>query len=100
MVGAQLEHARARLLPFAGRSPAGRVDYLAHLCRRTGPHRSELTPPPGDSFGDCKPDAVLSEAPPKLQSAGSLPMASSRAILLISCPDRPGIIARVSNLLY
>jgi formyltetrahydrofolate deformylase len=27
-------------------------------------------------------------------------MASSRAILLISCPDRPGIIARVSNLLY
>ncbi len=27
-------------------------------------------------------------------------MTSSRAILLISCPDRPGIIARVSNLLY
>lgn len=27
-------------------------------------------------------------------------MISSRAILLISCPDRPGIIARVSNLLY
>ena len=27
-------------------------------------------------------------------------MKSSRAILLISCPDRPGIIARVSNLLY
>jgi formyltetrahydrofolate deformylase len=27
-------------------------------------------------------------------------MTPSRAILLISCPDRPGIIARVSNLLY
>jgi len=27
-------------------------------------------------------------------------MPSARAILLISCPDRPGIIARVSNLLY
>ena len=27
-------------------------------------------------------------------------MAFPRAILLISCPDRPGIIARVSNLLY
>lgn len=27
-------------------------------------------------------------------------MTSARAILLISCPDRPGIIARVSNLLY
>ncbi len=48
MVGAQLEHARARLLPFTGRSPDGRMDYLAGFRRRAGPHHTELTQPPSE----------------------------------------------------
>jgi formyltetrahydrofolate deformylase len=45
-------------------------------------------------------EVPAADAPAVSWSKRHFAMTSAKAILLISCPDRPGIIAQVSNLLY